>query len=146
MEQIANKLHNQGGAALIIDYGEDHPQENTLQAMANQKTARVLERPGEVDITSHVDFSALRDVTKAASDKLQVFPVVPQGMFLINMNIEARMHSLLKGAEDEEKEAIQRQAMHLVGEDKMGLLFKVMAVTQEGIGAPAGWPEDAVSE
>jgi len=63
---------------------------------------------------------------------------VPQGAFLINMNIEARMSALCEHATEEEKENIERTVMRLVSEDEMGLLFKVMAITQTGIGAPAG--------
>jgi NADH dehydrogenase [ubiquinone] 1 alpha subcomplex assembly factor 7 len=48
------------GAALIIDYGHTHSGVgDTLQAIAKHQFADVLARPGEADITSHVDFEAL---------------------------------------------------------------------------------------
>mmetsp|Transcript_27007 Transcript_27007/g.47770 ORF Transcript_27007/g.47770 Transcript_27007/m.47770 type:complete len:224 (+) Transcript_27007:3-674(+) len=143
MERLCKRIDNQGGAALIIDYGEDFPQPNTLQGVKDHKFARVLESPGEVDISAHVDFSALSTQARMVSNQLQVFPVVPQGMFLINLNIEARMQALCQGLNDEEKENVQQAVMRIVSEEDMGLLFKVLAVTQPGIGAPAGFPEDA---
>mmetsp|Transcript_18275 Transcript_18275/g.30276 ORF Transcript_18275/g.30276 Transcript_18275/m.30276 type:complete len:575 (-) Transcript_18275:37-1761(-) len=139
MEMLAKKIGNQGGACLVVDYGEDFPQQGTLQGVKEHKFAHVLETPGEVDLSAHVNFSSLRSAAQRASpDNLQVFPIVPQGAFLINMNIEARMSALCEHATEEEKENIERTVMRLVSEDEMGLLFKVMAITQTGIGAPAG--------
>jgi len=143
MNTLAKKIDAAGGAALIIDYGEDHPQPFTLRGIKDHSFASPLESPGEVDLSAHVDFSSLRRVARQASSSLQIFPVVPQGAFLLNLNIEARTRALCENASDEQKEAIEQTVMRLVSEDQMGLLFKVLAITQPGIGAPAGFPEDA---
>jgi len=143
VESLAIKIKKQGGAALIIDYGEDHPQAITLQGIRGSEYASVLESPGFVDISSHVDFSALSLAARKVSTELQIFPVIPQGGFLINLNIQARMEALCKNCSEEEKQAIESAVMRLVDQEEMGLLFKVLAITQPGIGAPAGFPEDA---
>ncbi|HWI75502.1 MAG TPA: SAM-dependent methyltransferase, partial [Sphingomicrobium sp.] len=63
-QEIGAQLDLRGGAALIIDYG--HPKSapgDTLQALHAHNFSPVLNRPGEQDLTAHVDFEA---VAKAA--------------------------------------------------------------------------------
>ncbi|MGL4405957.1 MAG: class I SAM-dependent methyltransferase, partial [Notoacmeibacter sp.] len=57
---LARRLAQQTGTGLLIDYG--HLQSgfgDTLQAMRHHRFVPVLEAPGEVDLTSHVDFEPL---------------------------------------------------------------------------------------
>jgi NADH dehydrogenase [ubiquinone] 1 alpha subcomplex assembly factor 7 len=59
-KEIGRRITQHIGAALIIDYGHTHSGTgDTLQAIARHQFADVLARPGEADITSHVDFEAL---------------------------------------------------------------------------------------
>lgn len=61
-EIIANFIHRRNGAALIIDYGNNHPASNTLRACKKHKFEDILCEPGLLDITSDVDFQSLRSV------------------------------------------------------------------------------------
>ncbi|WP_246450346.1 SAM-dependent methyltransferase [Sphingomonas rhizophila] len=57
---LARRLDAQGGAALVIDYGyTEGASGDTLQAVHAHQFAYVLERPGEHDLTAHVDFAVL---------------------------------------------------------------------------------------
>jgi len=58
--QIATRVRQSEGAALIVDYGNNECAADTLQAVKNHKFVPVLEEPGECDLTSHVDFSAIK--------------------------------------------------------------------------------------
>ena len=138
-QQVAVRIAKQGGAALFVDYGEDRPQAATLQGVKNHKYCDVLEAPGTVDLSAHVDFSALRQAVALLTPEVQVFPLTTQGEFLLNMNIEARAEALCDGASEAEAKGIEDAAKRLVEEDQMGMLFKCMAMAQPGIGAPAGF-------
>jgi len=47
IQEIAQILRAVGGAALVIDYGEDRAQADTLQAVGGHKFVDVLSNPGQ---------------------------------------------------------------------------------------------------
>ena len=52
-----------GGVALFIDYGHERSAPgDTLQAVRGHRFAPVLDKPGEQDLTAHVDFEAVARV------------------------------------------------------------------------------------
>jgi hypothetical protein len=59
-EALARRVEQHGGAALIIDYGQDAPYESSLQAIRRHAFVPLLQAPGIADISNRVDFSALR--------------------------------------------------------------------------------------
>ena len=59
-EGLARRVAQHGGAALIIDYGQDAPYEASLQAIRQHQFVGLLEGPGGADISNRVDYSALR--------------------------------------------------------------------------------------
>ena len=63
VQDIANRIEKcHGGAALIIDYGEDGASGgDTLRGFWRHTQVHPLSRPGEVDVTADVDFGALRE-------------------------------------------------------------------------------------
>ena len=64
---ISRRLRQDGGAALIIDYGHArHSVGDTLQAMRQHAYADPFEAPGETDITAHVNFSHLQEAMESA--------------------------------------------------------------------------------
>src|SRR5690606_27116167 len=64
--EVAARLAQQGGAALVIDYGYDAPQSgSTLQAVRAHKKVDFFASPGEADLTAHVDFAAMAEVARA---------------------------------------------------------------------------------
>jgi NADH dehydrogenase [ubiquinone] 1 alpha subcomplex assembly factor 7 len=133
MADLASLLVAKGGAAIVIDYGHgrDGAAGDTLQAMAAHKHVSVLERPGEVDLTSHVDFGALARV--AAVRGAVPSRLASQGSWLESLGIGARAMSLA-ARNPELTEAIAADRRRLCDEAEMGTLFKVMAVTSPG------WP------
>jgi NADH dehydrogenase [ubiquinone] 1 alpha subcomplex assembly factor 7 len=94
----------------------------------------VLAEPGEADITAHVDFQALGNA--AIGMNADVHGPVGQGEFLKALGIEVRAAMLGKRGTPEEVGAALKR---LTDDDQMGMLFKVMAVTQTGAPAPAGF-------
>ncbi|KAL3793820.1 hypothetical protein HJC23_006180 [Cyclotella cryptica] len=63
VQDIADRIEKcHGGAALIIDYGEDGASGgDTLRGFWRHTQVHPLSRPGEVDVTADVDFGALRE-------------------------------------------------------------------------------------
>jgi NADH dehydrogenase [ubiquinone] 1 alpha subcomplex assembly factor 7 len=72
IRELARRLAANGGAALIIDYGHTRSAfGDTLQAVRAHRVADVVERPGEADLTAHVDFQELgRPRSKRACGRL----------------------------------------------------------------------------
>ncbi len=133
IDEVAQRLVVQGGAALLIDYGHDAPRDgSTLQAVRSHRKVDPFTDPGEADLTAHVDFSALAQV--ARSRDVKWLGTVPQGHWLRKMGIEARAAALAAAAPSQAG-AVLAAKQRLIGEDQMGTLFKVM-----GLAAP-GWPD-----
>ncbi|PCJ72045.1 MAG: methyltransferase [Rhodobiaceae bacterium] len=133
---LAERLHTQGGAALIIDYGHAHSAAgDTLQAMKNHAFADPLAEPGHADITAHVDFENLQTKAVGAS----AYGPVEQGAFLERLGISARAENLKQRATPDQAEEIETALHRLTGRTAMGRLFKVMSLTGPGTPAPAGF-------
>lgn len=131
--EVAGRLAAQGGAALFIDYGYAEPQYgSTLQAVRDHRKVDPFASPGEADLTTHVDFSALAPI--AQSRDATWLGTVEQGAFLRALGIEARAENLAASA-PQHSDAIQAAAARLIAPGQMGALFKVM-----GLVSPR-WPE-----
>lgn len=131
--QIAALLADKGGVAIIIDYGHDQPGAtgDTLQAVRGHQFAYPLDRPGEQDLTAHVDFAAL--ATAARAGCARVGGPVSQGSWLETLGIAARA-SALAAKNMAQAEAIAVARRRLCDDEEMGRLFKVMAL------AGKDWP------
>jgi len=57
-----------GGAALAIDYGEEGPLGDTLQAIKDHEFCHILDSPGTADLSAYVDFGAMRQVIADRED------------------------------------------------------------------------------
>ena len=131
MRSLGERLER--GAVFVIDYGFPrheyyHPQRamGTLMCHARHRAhGNPFERPGEQDISAHVDFSAL---ARAARDSgLEVLGYATQAQFLVNCGItdvlgQANLDNALHYA------PIAAQAQKLLSPAEMGELFKVLAV------------------
>ena len=135
--EIAAQLDVRGGVALIIDYGHLHSAPgDTLQAVKAHRFADVLVNPGEQDLTSHVDFDALR---RAASKiPVKFCGPEPQGEWLGRLGIAHRAQSLT-AANPDRAETIASALARLTAPDQMGDLFKVMAIHHPDWPIPAGF-------
>jgi len=126
IKQIADRIANHGGAALIADYGHaESGSGDTLQALSKHQYANPLENPGEYDITAHVDFAALK---KTAEEVVRVAGPVTQGQFLVGLGIAERAQKLCAKATDAQRQDIMSALKRLVAPNEMGRLFKVMAL------------------
>ncbi len=133
---LGQRLATEGGAALVIDYG--HPTSavgDTLQAVHRHQMVPVFHRPGETDLTAHLDFQALA----AAARPANATKVVSQGTFLRSLGIELRADRLGAGAPDKADE-IASACRRLIDPAGMGNLFKAMALLDPGLNLPPGLP------
>ncbi len=131
---IGQRLLQQGGLALIADYGGWHSKGDTLQALKDHAFADPLAEPGRADLTAHVDFAAL--VPAGLAHRYG-----PQGSVLKALGIEARAARLaaqLQGASLNSHHAAYRR---LTDPAEMGSLFKVLALFKAGSPAPAGFSD-----
>ena len=152
MQELSARIAAQGGAALVIDYGYAQSRVGeTLQALKAHKAVEPLAEPGEADLTTHVDFSALARAAHRAG--LQAFGPVGQGEFLHRLGIEARATSLKRRATPEQAAAIDLALARLTRRSPepgagaepapgMGSLFKVLCVAPQSLGVPAGFRPD----
>ena len=133
--ELGVRLASGPGAALIIDYGHAvSTPGDTLQAVRRHKFCSILDRPGEADLTSHVDFESLGTALRQGG--AQTHGPVTQRQFLLNMGLEARSALLGQKARLAERNVIGRAVERLAGENQMGNLFKVLAATSPGLSTP----------
>ena len=132
--EIGRRVAQDGGAALLIDYGRDRPGfGDTLQAVRGHAKVDVLASAGEADLTMHADFPA---VAAAAADAgAAVSPIVSQRAFLRVMGAEARADALV-AARPDRADAIGRQLRRLIDPAEMGELFKVLSIHTLGLDPP----------
>ncbi len=133
--EIGARLARHGGAALIVDYGHAGPATgDTLQAVRAHALADPFAQPGEVDLTAHVDFGALSAAIETAG--VPARGPVGQGDFLRALGIDVRAAALKARATERQATAIDAAVERLTGEDAMGTLFKVLAVSPDGSAMP----------
>lgn len=129
--EIATRIGLHSGAALFIDYGGWHSLGDTFQALSNHQMVDPLLDPGQADLTAHVDFEALQKAAIAASDRVRVSGLTPQGVFLERLGITARAQALARNMA--EPALSQHIAAHhrLTHPDEMGTLFKVLGIVSK---------------
>jgi len=134
MSMIAERIAAQGGCGLFFDYGHMEPGfGDTFQAVRAHRSEGVLENPGEADLTSHVDFSALATVVRAHGIDADM---LSQGEFLLGMGLLERAGQLGRLGSAAARERISSDVDRLAGPDQMGKLFKVLAIRPAGIAVP----------
>ncbi|SCW73960.1 SAM-dependent methyltransferase, MidA family [Sphingobium faniae] len=134
---LAHRIAKQGGAAIIVDYGYEGPAiGDTLQAVRDHQFANPFTDPGEVDLTTHVDFTLIGHMARQAG--LRVLGPVGQGAFLTELGIDARAAALAQ-ASPERAEEVEAARLRLTSPDAMGTLFKAMAWVHPDWADPAGF-------
>ncbi|MDR9393866.1 MAG: SAM-dependent methyltransferase [Roseovarius sp.] len=132
--EIGARIAAQGGAALIVDYGDWRALGDTFQALHAHDRADPLAAPGRADLTAHVDFEALaKAAAPAAHSRLAT-----QGVFLERLGITARAQSLARRLEGDALKAHVAAHRRLTHPDEMGTLFKVLGLFPEGHAPPPG--------
>jgi SAM-dependent MidA family methyltransferase len=123
------------GVILIVDYGDRAPAlygprrpHGTLLAYHRHATStRVLERPGEQDLTAHVNFSALED--EALRCGLVPLGLMTQDRFLIANGILEAFEQPDERARHDPRHVERRlAALRLLHPQAMGRRFKVLAL------------------
>jgi NADH dehydrogenase [ubiquinone] 1 alpha subcomplex assembly factor 7 len=138
--EIGRRVANDGGAALVIDYGHvESDVGDTFQAVGKHAYADPLTSPGELDITAHVDFQALRRAIEAIG--AVGFGPLEQGEFLRRLGIETRAATLKARATPAGAAEIDQALVRLTGYSRsgMGLLFKAAAFAHRSLGVLPGF-------
>jgi SAM-dependent MidA family methyltransferase len=131
---VALRIDAQGGAALVIDYGDWRSLGDTFQALHGHAPVDPLAAPGLADLTAHVDFQALAAAAAPAAHSR----LTPQGVFLERLGITTRAQALarnLSGAALNTHIAAHRRLTH---PDEMGNLFKVLGLFPATAAPPPG--------
>lgn len=136
--EVAARIAGDGGAALLIDYGGEAGDGDTLQALRRHQKVDVLATAGEADLTVHADFRA---VLAAARAEGAMAGLLTQGEFLRRLGIELRAAALAGGRPDQ-AETVARQLARLTGADQMGRLFKAACLYAKDAPPPPGFDAD----
>ena len=112
----------------MIDYGNISGVGDTLQAVNNHEIRSVLEKPGQSDLSSHVNFNLLKEI--ANKKNLYVSPLIDQKRFLLALGIKERLKSLTQNVSSPKAQKVASEIKRLIDPDKMGTLFKVIAITK----------------
>ncbi|XP_073672820.1 protein arginine methyltransferase NDUFAF7, mitochondrial isoform X1 [Garra rufa] len=130
VQKLASRIAEDGGAALIVDYGHDGTKTDTFRGFKGHQLHNVLEAPGMADLTADVDFSYLRKMT---GNEVTCLGPITQRSFLKNMGIDSRLQVLLRNCHDPSTRA---QFIHsydmLINPEKMGHRFQFFSVLNRG--------------
>ena len=131
IEQVGHSLRK--GFVLTIDYGDlarelyvPHRREGTLRCYYQHRVSEnPYERPGEQDMTSHVNFTSL--IRKGEEAGLHFSGLVPQYRFLIGLGILQEMEETERGMSSIDGLRLRLSLKHLIEpEAGMGEVFKVL--------------------
>ena len=138
VRELARRLDE--GVILIVDYGFPqreyyHPQRDRGTLMCHHRHrahADVFARPGEEDLTAHLDFTAL--AAAGLDGGLELLGYTTQAQFLVNCGItevlgEVNIDNALHYA------PLAAEAQKLLSPAEMGELFKVLALGR-GVSEP----------
>jgi SAM-dependent MidA family methyltransferase len=142
IQTIGHRLER--GFVLIVDYGFSRTEyykpertEGTLSCYSrHRRSSNPLERPGEIDITAHVDFTSLAEAAARAS--LKVAGYADQHHFMVGA-AESRLLAFEKAVETEgltpSASAFLGPYRTLMHPGTMGMAFKFLLLTK-GLDAP----------
>jgi len=135
---LGARLAAQGGAALFLDYGPaESAAGDSLQALRAGRPADPLAAPGTADLTAHVDFLSIATAARAAG--AAVHGPLPQGVFLTRLGLVQRSQNLARSLPPRQAAAMMAAAQRLVQPDRMGRLFKALAICHPGLPIPPGF-------
>ena len=134
---LGDRFRASPGVALFLDYGPmASGPGDSLQALSHGQPADPLAEPGSADLTAHVDFAAF-----ACDAGLPAYGPLPQGKFLARLGLFTRIHRLAQTLPPLEGLRMTEAGRRLAEPDRMGALFKAMALTSPGLPVPAGFEE-----
>jgi SAM-dependent MidA family methyltransferase len=134
---LGRRLADQGGAALVIDYGHSvSVVGDTLQAVGRHAYFDVLTAPGTIDLTALVDFEALANAVEAMG--AEAYGPIVQARLLRRLGIETRAEALKVKASHAGVNDIDLALARLIGAGRsgMGMLFKAVSFAHPSVGTP----------
>ncbi len=140
MRSLAGKLDR--GFVITIDYGdlarrlytEDRPQGTLLAYHHHLPLEDALSAPGQVDLTAHVNFSALIDAGEDAGLRLNGF--TSQERFLLALGEANQFADLYEpGSSEIENLQARLKLKRLIHPEGMGNVFKVL-IQHRGVDSP----------
>ncbi len=127
MKKIIKTISKLNGCLLMIDYGYlKSNNQSTLQSVIKNKKNKVLQNLGKADITSHVNFSLLKEFF--LKNKCKVKKIISQKEFLIKMGIYNRAEIIAKKMKFRDQTNLYLRLTRLLSPRLMGELFKVILV------------------
>ncbi len=125
LNAIAKIIKKYNGGLLIIDYGYNKKNnKNSLQALEKHKHVNIFSNPGNIDITSHINFKLFSNILKKSN--LDVKTVVTQSEFLSKLGIIERANILSRTYSFKQKADMFYRLKRLMHYKEMGYLFKVL--------------------
>ena len=122
---ISKKINKFNGALLTFDYGyKEKMNYDSLQSIKKHKYSNSLVNPGNIDITSHINFRLFNEILK--KNNLSVKKIVTQNKFLRTMGIVERANILSKKMTFKQKADMFFRLKRLLDFNEMGNLFKVL--------------------
>lgn len=140
----------QQGILLFIDYGYPRheyyhparPQGTLVGYHQNQQIADPLAFPGEMDLTAHVDFTAMAEAGQRAG--LSLLGYTSQSWFLLGLGLLQRLAAQEGVLAGEPLSRLRQSVMRLIMPGGMGERFQVLAMGRGLSAAPplAGFAEN----
>ena len=127
MNKIIKTISKLSGCLLMIDYGYLKPiNQSTLQSVIENKKNELFQNLGKADITSHVNFSLLKEFF--LKNNCKVKKVISQKEFLIKMGINTRAEIIARKMKFRDQANLYLRLKRLLSPKLMGELFKVILV------------------
>lgn len=144
VRDVADRLCKTSGVALFIDYGTAAScVGESLQALRQGRPVSALVEAGTADVTAHVDFAAMARAAEAAG--AVCCGPVGQGELLRALGAVQRAEALCRSA-PEQAGMIRSGLDRLIGPDRMGRLFKALAVASPDVTVVPGFSEKIAGE
>ena len=129
LKKIIRTITKFNGCLLMIDYGYlKSNNQSTLQSVFKNKKNNILNNLGKADITSHVNFSLLKEFF--LKHNLDVKKVISQREFLSKMGIIERASIIAKRMKFRDQTNLFLRLKRLISPKLMGDLFKVILVSK----------------
>lgn len=113
-EALGTRVAAHGGAALLIDYGQDGPYRGSLQAIKDHGFVNLFHSPGDADLSTWVDFGALRVAVNSSGAAAKMHGPITQAHLLHGLGIQARLAQLMDTADESDAEALITGYLRLV--------------------------------
>ena len=141
IDRIAQLFSHRCGFAMFIDYGYTREEQlagrhrDTLMTYQQHRaSASPYEGPGEQDITTHVNFTALR--ARAAEQGLDEVALLTQTQLLLGIGEETQFADAFQDCKlPQERAKVALQLRHLLSPEEMGEKFQALLLSK---GVPEG--------